>query len=212
MTGIALYGADYSVYVRIARLVLEELAIAHKHMPVDIFAETRETATFKAAHPFGKIPALEHDGWNLYETDAIAHYLIALHGDSTLMPVEPRSRARTVQIMRIMDNYAYPSLVWGVYVEELEAGLESEKLKESRSQANWVLRALDDLMRAPFLVGPHVTLADLWAYPMFVLFGLSTSGRTMIADFPRLEEWMDRMADTSAARATRFPVEVEANG
>ncbi|RVD71405.1 glutathione S-transferase family protein, partial [Mesorhizobium sp. M4A.F.Ca.ET.029.04.2.1] len=33
-----LYGADYSVYVRIARLALEEKGIGYDLVPVDVFA------------------------------------------------------------------------------------------------------------------------------------------------------------------------------
>jgi len=34
-----LYGADYSVYVRIARLALLEKGVDHELVPVDVFAE-----------------------------------------------------------------------------------------------------------------------------------------------------------------------------
>ncbi len=50
-----LYGADYSVYVRIARLALLEKGVAHDLVPVDIFAEGGKPVSHLARHPFGKI-------------------------------------------------------------------------------------------------------------------------------------------------------------
>lgn len=38
MANPILYGADYSVYVRIARMVLAEKGVDHELVPVDVFA------------------------------------------------------------------------------------------------------------------------------------------------------------------------------
>ncbi len=114
MAQVTLYGAAYSVYVRIARLVLEETGVAYELVEVDIFSKDDLPPDYRERHPFGKIPAFEHDGFRLFETDAIAAYVIDVFGGRRLVPKTPRDRARTIQIMRIMDHYAYPRLVWGV--------------------------------------------------------------------------------------------------
>jgi glutathione S-transferase len=67
------YGAAYSVYVRAVRLVLAEKRVAYRLVEVDIFGAP--DAAHLRRHPFGKIPAFEHDGFTLYETSAIARYV-----------------------------------------------------------------------------------------------------------------------------------------
>ena len=62
---VTLHGAAYSVYVRIARLALEEKGVAYRLDEVDIFAEGGTDAAHRRRHPFGKIPAFEHDGFGL---------------------------------------------------------------------------------------------------------------------------------------------------
>ena len=57
-----LYGADYSVYVRIARLALLEKGVAHELVPVDIFAADGVPSWYLGLHPFGRIPALRESG------------------------------------------------------------------------------------------------------------------------------------------------------
>jgi glutathione S-transferase len=199
---LTLYGANYSVYVRIARLVLEELGLAHERISIDIFADTDAAGAYRSIHPFGKIPALDHDGWRVYETDAIAHYLIALLGGSPLLPDAPRQRARTVQITRIADNYAYPRLVWDIYVAESEAGASAEMLQPALARARTVLDTLDELAHEPFLLGPALTLADLWLYPMLEKFALAPSGQAMLGGYPRLVAWMSHMAARPCVLAT----------
>src|SRR3989304_3391053 len=108
---VTLYGAAYSVYVRIARMALEEARVPYTLVGVDIFTPETVPSGYADRHPVGKIPAFEHDGFRLFETDAIATYVVDLSDDKQLVPADARSHARMLQIMRIMDNYAYPRLV-----------------------------------------------------------------------------------------------------
>ena len=57
MNQVTLFGASYSVYVRIARLALEEIRVPYDLVEVDIFATDRIPADYGARHPFGRIPA-----------------------------------------------------------------------------------------------------------------------------------------------------------
>ncbi len=59
------FGAPYSVYVRAVRLALEERGVAYELVPVDIFAPGGPPADHMNRHPFGKIPAFEHEGFRL---------------------------------------------------------------------------------------------------------------------------------------------------
>ena len=51
-----LYGAAYSVYVRAARLTLQEKGVAYRLVPVDVFSEEGVPADHLERHPFGRIP------------------------------------------------------------------------------------------------------------------------------------------------------------
>lgn len=81
-----LFGADYSVYVRIVRLVLAEKGIDYDLVPVDIFAESGPPPGYLDRHPFGRIPAFEHEGFRLYETGAIARYIDEAFPGISLQP------------------------------------------------------------------------------------------------------------------------------
>ena len=62
------FGAAYSVYVRTVRLTLAEKRVPHHLVEIDVFDEGGPPPDYFARHPFGRIPAFEHDGFQLYET------------------------------------------------------------------------------------------------------------------------------------------------
>ena len=215
MSRPTVFGASYSVYVRIVRLALEEKGVPYDLHEVDAFAPGGPPADYLARHPFGRIPAFEHDGFRLYEAGAISRYVDASFPGPALLPLEARARARVNQIMSILDSYAYRTMVWDVYVERVRAHTLGREPDEARiaaalPRAETCLRALADLQGgAPWLVGAQLTLADLHAAPMIALFRLAPEGSTLLARFAGLSEWWERMAARPSIAATRFPIEQE---
>ena len=58
MNRVTVFGASYSVYVRIVRLVLEEIGVPYQLVEIDIFAKETLPPDYAERHPFGRIPAL----------------------------------------------------------------------------------------------------------------------------------------------------------
>ncbi|AZO55172.1 MULTISPECIES: glutathione S-transferase family protein [unclassified Mesorhizobium] len=196
MTKPILYGADYSVYVRIARMALEEKGIDYELVPLDIFAADGIPAWYLEHHPFGRIPAFEHDGFRLFETNAIARYVDEAFDGPALQPADARGRARMGQMTGMLDAYGYTSMVWDVAVERLEKEAPDERLIASGlRQAETVLGVLTSLKaQGPWLFGDQLTLADLHAAPMIGYFVKVIEGRDLLARFARVQEWYARVA------------------
>ncbi|MBZ9659442.1 glutathione S-transferase family protein [Mesorhizobium sp. ESP-6-4] len=191
-----LYGADYSVYVRIARMTLEEKGVGYELVPLDIFAAEGIPAWYLEHHPFGRIPAFEHDGFRLFETGAITRYVDEAFDGPALQPVDARGRARMVQISGMLDAYGYRAMVWDVAVERLEKTQPDEQLIASGlSQAETVLKVLTSLKaKGPWLLGEQLTLADLHAAPIVAYFVKVAEGRDLMARFADMRDWYARIA------------------
>ncbi|WFP73897.1 glutathione S-transferase family protein [Mesorhizobium sp. WSM4906] len=196
MTKPILYGADYSVYVRIARMTLEEKGVDYELVPLDIFAAEGIPAWFLEHHPFGRIPAFEHDGFRLFETGAIARYVDEALDGPALQPADPRVRARMGQIVGMLDAYGYRAMVWDVAVERLEkAPADEELIAAGLRQAETVLKVLTSLKaKGPWLLGEQLTLADLHTAPVIAYFLKVAEGRDMLARFADIESWYSRIA------------------
>ncbi|WP_296745336.1 glutathione S-transferase family protein [Mesorhizobium sp.] len=201
-----LYGADYSVYVRIARVALEEKGVSYELVPLDIFAADGIPAWYLEHHPFGRIPAFEHDGFRLFETGAIARYVDEAFEGPPLQPADPRGRARMSQIAGMLDAYGYRAMVWDVAVERLEKKPADEKLiADGLSKAETVLKVLTALKaKGSWLLGDQLTLADLHAAPIIAYFTKVADGRELLARFADIGDWYARLtARPSFARTEK---------
>lgn len=203
------FGDDYSVYVRAVRLALAEKGIAYDLVPVDVFASEGVPPAYLERQPFGRIPAFEYDGFSLYETSAITRYIDEAFDGPRLQPSDPRERARANQIISIADSYAYPALVWGIYVERVSkpskgGSADEAAISAALPKAETCLKAISDLMGSgTWLVGDNLSLADLHAAPMFNYFLLTPEGRDMMQRHANLASWWARMATRPSMLATK---------
>jgi glutathione S-transferase len=213
MTAPTLFGAAYSVYTRTARLTLAEKGVDYRFDEVDIFASGGPPAAHLARHPFGKIPAFEHDGLRLYETAAICRYVDEAFDGPALQPATPAGRAVMAQAIGICDSYLYRAGVWDIYVERLRVPARGGTSDEAKiaTAIPTVRKALSELARLsadrPFIAGPALSLADLHAYPMLTLLRLAPEGHDLVIGAPAIESWRQRMAARASSVKTLFAVE-----
>jgi len=200
-----LYGARYSVYVRAALLALQEKGVAFDLVEVDIFAPEGPPPGYLERHPFGRIPAFEHDGFALYETAAITRYVDEAFSGPALQPADACGRARMTQIIGILDSYAYRPMVWDVYVERVSKPREDRPSDEARiaaalPRARLCLDVLEGFLGdRPWLLGGAPSLADLHAAPILDYFRMAPEGRELLARHGRLAAWWDRIAARPSA-------------
>ncbi|MDO9429953.1 MAG: glutathione S-transferase family protein [Phenylobacterium sp.] len=207
MTQPILYGAAYSVYVRAARMALAEKGVGYRLIEVDVFAPNGPPTEHLSRQPFGKIPAFEHAGFRVYETGAITRYIDEAFDGPALQPSDPRSRARMTQAISILDGHVYPDLVWGLYVERVEAPRLGRAPDEARiarllPKAETTLAALSALSDGPWLAAPGPTLADFHAAPMFDLFVCTPEGQAMLLRHPRMADWWRAVSARPSFSAT----------
>lgn len=211
MANATVFGAAYSVYVRSVRLALEEKGVAYRLVDVDVFAAGGVPAEHLARHPFGRIPAFEHDGFSLYETGAIVRYIDDAFAGSPLQPPDARARARMNQAISILDSYAYRTLVWDLFVERVSAPARGRSSNEAvisaaLPRAEVCLRALEDLAAGqPWLAGAELTLADLHAAPMFAYFVQTPEADRLMAPHERLRRWWARLSARESMKRTQPP-------
>jgi len=195
---LVLYGYRYSVYQRIARLTLAEKGVIYEQAEVNPFAPD-VPAAYLALHPFGRVPALVHDGFALYETAAITRYVDRAFPGPALQPAEPKALARMDQIIGVVDAYAYWPLVRQVFSHRVfrpragQAGDEAEVVK-GLAAAVKVIAALEKLMAdAAFLVGPSLSLADLHLGAMIAYFVQASDGDALVHKHVRLADWWQKL-------------------
>jgi glutathione S-transferase len=191
---LVLHGYHYSVYLRIARLTLAEKGVSYQRVEVNPFAP-EIPADYLALHPFGRVPALVHDDFVLYETGAITRYVDRAFAGPALQPVQPKAQARMDQIIGIVDSYGYWPMVrqvfsHGVFGPAIGRPANTAEVERGLTGAAKALGALDALA-APnaFLVGPAISLADFHLGAMMAYFTALPAGADLLANHSRLAAW-----------------------
>ena len=203
-----LFGADYSVYVRIARLALEEKRVDYECVPVDIFDPAGPPDWYLELQPFNRIPALDDNGFVLFETSAITRYVDEAFAGPSLQPAEAKARARMAQVIAILDQYAYRAMVWDVYVERISRPATGHQPDEGRIAAalpvaETCLATLTKIKGANArLAGDALSLADLHAAPIIAYFVKAPEGDALLEKFPELGDSWARMRARPAFQAT----------
>lgn len=199
--------------MRIVRLALEEKGLACRLEEVDIFAEGGPPAGYLKRQPFGRIPAFEHDGFQLYETGAIVRYIDEAFDGPALQPAGLLARTRMNQAIAVLDNYAYRALVWDVYVEATRdpaegKGPDKAKIAAALPRAALCLKALAGLKGGrAWLAGDDISLADLYAGPMLAYFTQTAEGRGLLAAETGLKDWWQALSGRGSMKTTSFPTE-----
>ena len=96
-----IYGFPLSPFVRKVIVVAHEKGIEAEVVPANPMQPTEE---FLAASPYGKIPAIDDDGFRLADSTAIAVYLDAKHPNPPLLPADPEARAKAVWFDEVADT------------------------------------------------------------------------------------------------------------
>ena len=205
MAAPTLYGLAGSPYVRAACVVLAEKGAPYEFVAIPMGAH-KEPAHL-ARHPFGRVPAFEHDGFALYETQAILRYVDQVFPGVSLQPSEARAAARMNQIMGIVDWYVMPGMTTIAFqrliVPRLGGKPDEAVIEKGQPLARTAMAELDRLSDGqPYLAGERLSLADLLMAPHYFYFRLTAEGKALGAEHPRLERWWDRMESRASMRNT----------
>ena len=164
-----------------------------------------------ARHPFGRVPVLEHDGFLLYETQAILRYLDRVLPNPALTPADPKRAARMDQVMNVNDWYLFQGvanvIVFHRVVGPRVMGLAPDEaaIEAAMPKARAVFDELARLLGGQsFFTGETMTLADLLVAPHLGLFSLAPEWPVLVAPHRNLVAWVARMEARPSLQATTW--------
>lgn len=205
MTKITLYGFDGSTYVRTVRMLLAEKNAQYEQVPVHVLKGEPRQPEHLARHPFGKVPVLDHDGFRIIETSAIAPYLDEVLPGPSFTPDNPKDRARMRMAMGIVDSYGYGALV-GVAGYHLFPDFIGGPDEEARHRAIATSRlVLQELMKLrgtdAFIAGERPSLGDFYLAPICFYVAL-TSDADEVFGVDGFAAWWERVQAIPSYKAT----------
>jgi glutathione S-transferase len=198
-----------SPFARAVLATLEEKGAPYRLAPVAPGA--MKSPQYLARHPFGRVPVMEHDGFWLYETQAILRYLDRILPTPVLTPADPRRAARMDQVMNINDWYLFHDvgnvIVFHRVVGPRVMGLQPDEaaISAAMPKARTVFSELARLLGGqPFLAGDALSLADLMVAPAVAFFTQTPEWTELGAPHANLVAWLSRMEARPSLKATTW--------
>ncbi|DAA78511.1 TPA_exp: putative Glutathione S-transferase [Trichophyton benhamiae CBS 112371] len=191
---LKLYGFSPSTNTQRVVLVLNELKVPFEYVTVDLSKGEHKGEDYMKIQPFGCVPCIDDDGFVLYESRAICHYIIAKYATqgTELVPTELKANALYAQGLSLevgsFEAAAAPFVYEKLFkpYQGLSPDEHSVKLYESN-----LMNCLDGyeriLSKQKYIGGNVLTLADLYHLPYLTL--LPKVGFNAIDDKPAVSRW-----------------------
>ncbi len=207
---VELFSARVCPYAHRTRLILREKQIKFEYTEIDL---QNKPARFLANSPYGKVPALVHDGTTIYESAIINEYLDEVFDEPRLMPRTPALRAKARIWIDYCDDY---------FIADHYALLRNQDQAQHKALLHKVEQDFRFIERegltkisasGPYWLGPEPSLIDFAWYPFFERLPAWTHyrGLDIPEDCPRLRRWLDVMSRrdsvTEIANASTYYVE-----
>lgn len=204
---VRIFGTVTSTYTRIVEITCEEARLSHETVATP--AQSPDNR-----HPFGKVPVVEVDGLELFESVAITQYLDNAHNHGALQPDDPAMRAVMDKWVAVANNYLFPLFEHGLvmpWVMHRVAGFPLDRDQIDRalpaiSRAMGYLEAEMAIDGAWRCAGAF-TLADVFLYPVLRGLQLTPQGGAGLAQCEHLAAWLEEMEKRPSIIASRWEME-----
>jgi glutathione S-transferase len=205
MAKITLYSARACPFAHRTRLVLAEKKLDFELKEIDL--QNKPAWFDKSVSAYGKVPAIEHDGAQIWESAVINEYLDESFPESPLLPKEPNRRA----VARIWIDYANTRFT-GAFGKLLRATSESEQ-REAQAELSEVLHYIDreGLQKlstdGPFFLGRAPSLVDFAFHPWFERWPALEHyrGFAIPSELRRLPQWLSALRGLESVKAHANP-------
>jgi glutathione S-transferase len=209
MSEFTVHSIPGSPFGRSVLAMLEEKKVPYRLAPVA--PGTLKTPEHLALHPFGRVPVLVHNGFKLYETQAILRYLDRVLPQPALTPTDMKRAARMDQAMNVNDWYLFHGvgnvIIFHRVIGPQVLGLtpDEEAIKAAMPKAHAVFDELANLLgEEAYFAGDQLSLADLLLAPAVDFFTMIPEWTVLGAPHANLVAWMQRMQERPSLKATTW--------
>jgi len=201
---LELIGAAPSVFVRATRLALEE-----KGVPYALTAAAPHSPPVLAINPFGKIPVMRHDDFELFESLAIIEYADVVFPGERLFPADARAAARIRQWASAVTSSIFPELGGYMFANAFPKGADGRPdaaaVEAELPRVRAALASLERAVASGFLAGSTFSVADMYLMPMLAYLRVFPESAMAIRQSAPLSRYYERHAARASYAATTPP-------
>ncbi|MBI4082393.1 MAG: glutathione S-transferase family protein [Candidatus Lambdaproteobacteria bacterium] len=151
------------------RLVLAEKGLGYQEVLIDLGKRVQKEPWYLKIHPYGTVPAIEDDGFIVYDSTMIAEYLEEQYPQVPMLPKDARGRARIRMLEDFRDMHVHP--VFRVFLQEYRSKPAGQAdmgaVNKALEQFHGMLGRLERELEGREYLGGTFSIADTAFVPYF---------------------------------------------
>jgi glutathione S-transferase len=198
MSNLRIYGVARTRAFR-ALWIAKELGLDYEHVPIEIGEAGARQPDYLAINPNGRLPAIDDNGFTLWESLAITLYLAKKHGRLYPATLEGEAKAWQWSLWSVQEVDRGVN-IWSLHAVRLPPpDRDSQRLAEALKVLEAPFKVLDGALALRlYLLGDDFSVADL-----NVAAVISRAIDMDLSATPRIGDWLRRCLERPAARAAR---------
>ena len=193
-----LYGNPMSTCTRKVLMTMGEAKQPFEMITRDFAKGEHKSPEHMALQPFGQVPAIDDDGFHLYESRAIIRYLDQKF-DAHLAPKDLKAHALMEQWISIETSDFAPYAMKYVYQYMFHPmrGLPTDMAEVAKGKEGLekVLPVMEkQLSSTAYIAGNEFTLADIGFLP-YLEYLVATPGKELLANYPKVSAWWAKCSE-----------------
>ena len=159
---IKLYTFPPSTNSRKVRIVLLEKGLEFERINVDLTKREQKNPEYLKIHPFGQVPAIDDEGFVLYDSTIINEYLEDEYPYPSLMPSDSEGRARARLLEDFRDSHFNPYCVHIIYeTRKPEGERDAQRIETAKAQIFACFDRLERELEGKEYLAGTFSLADI---------------------------------------------------
>ncbi|GBB83257.1 hypothetical protein RclHR1_01000013 [Rhizophagus clarus] len=199
---IKVFGYTASPYVQMVCYVLKELGLSYEIFQPTTYEEIKTPEYLATKHPFGRIPYLDDDEFHIYESRAIARYLVNKYqGTKTstvLIPSDVQKAALVEQFISVETSYYNEPLfkMLKQFARKKYQGIEPDLkiVNEAREELEKTLDVYEKLLEGKDYLTGEFSLADLLHAPL-TLYVINAGEGELWNKRPNVSRWLKNITE-----------------
>jgi glutathione S-transferase len=191
---LKIYGNPMSTCTRKVLMTLAELNMPFEMNVVELGSGDHKKEANLRRQPFGRIPTLDDEGFEMFESRAMCRYLNEKAGGK-LVPGDIKGRAKMEQWISVETSEFSAHAMKFIYNYTFKRTQEPAVL-EAAGKALEVTSAVMEgqLAKTPFLAGAELSIADI-CYMPYIEYAMPTPAKEIFAKHPHMMAWWNKISE-----------------
>jgi glutathione S-transferase len=191
---LKIYGSPMSTCTRKVLMTLAENETPFEMNVVDFMKGEHKLEANLRRQPFGRMPSLDDDGFEMFESRAMCRYLNEKYRGH-LIPTDVHARAKMEQWISVetseFTDHAMKFIYNFVFHRAQDAAV-MERAEQGLAATCTVMQA--QLAKTPFLAGSDFTLADI-VYMPYLEYAMQTPAKEIVGKYPHVTSWWNKISE-----------------